>query len=228
VNFINHDSNRTNVELRWSTSSQHDLQHPEEMSIQDLKDMKHAGLMLEFVATRDIQEDDEIFLNYGERWEEAWKAHILKWQPIHSDVHHTYATVFDDMKRVIKTQREQQNYPDNLFTSCYYNYRKGGDIVRWKMTNTTMSDRNLRPCVVLDRHTDADGVILYTVGIQNRYGLAKDKRIPSGKTHVVTHVPRWGIKFTNKLFTTDQSLATAFRHEISLPDLIFPKKWLDL
>ena len=194
--------------------------------------MKHAGLMLEFVATRDIQEGDEIFLNYGDSWEAAWLFHVSKWQRDYSKQEYSYAHLFDNETKVIKTQREQhqQNtfYPDNLFTSCYYNYRKkNGHFVRWGESNTTFWDTYLRPCEVIDRKEDPQGKMLYTVVMRNRYGLSESERIPKGERHIVSDLPRQAIRFTNKIYTTDQHMENAFRHEITLPDDIFPLNWID-
>ena len=59
-------------------------------------------------------------------------------------------------------------------------------------------------------------------------GLGKEERIPRGAMHVVNHVPRHAIRFSDKLYTTDQHLPSAFRHEIALPEGTFPEAWLDL
>ena len=36
-------------------------------------------MLLDFVAIRDIHPDEEIFLDYGKAWEDAWDAHIERW-----------------------------------------------------------------------------------------------------------------------------------------------------
>ena len=35
----------------------------------------YATLVIEYVAIRDIQPDEEIFIDYGEEWDEAWVKH---------------------------------------------------------------------------------------------------------------------------------------------------------
>ncbi len=86
--------------------------------------------------------------------------------------------------------------------------------------------RNLRPCVVMDHHVGNDGELLYTVRIFNRPGLSPSTRVPTGKPHIVTGVPRFAIVFSDKLYTSDQHLENAFRQEIGLS--IFPDQWKDL
>merc|ERR1712232_1025295 len=39
------------------------------------------GVSFEIFATRDIQEGEEIFMDYGLEWETAWDDHIAQWKP---------------------------------------------------------------------------------------------------------------------------------------------------
>ena len=55
----------------------HWCEHP----IEYFESIGHAGLMFEFVALRDIQEGEEILINYGQEWQDAWDAHVAKWMP---------------------------------------------------------------------------------------------------------------------------------------------------
>ena len=48
------------------------------------------------------------------------------------------------------------------------------------------------------------------------------------KTFVVNDFPRDAIEFFNAPYTSDQNLENAFRHEIHLPDGMFPAAWLDM
>ena len=68
VNAINHSPN-PNVEIRWPSGKQHAWtdQHPV-----DILDMS-GKLRMEFVALRDIFPGDEITMNYGREWSQAWK-----------------------------------------------------------------------------------------------------------------------------------------------------------
>ena len=36
--------------------------------------------MMDFVATRDIQPDEEILIDYGIEWEKAWDEHVTAWR----------------------------------------------------------------------------------------------------------------------------------------------------
>ena len=49
------------------------------------------------------------------------------------------------------------------------------------------------------------------------------------KMEVIVHsIPPRAIEFVDLPDTKDQYLRNAFRHEIDIPDSIFPKQWMDL
>ncbi|KAL7559695.1 hypothetical protein ACA910_017598 [Epithemia clementina (nom. ined.)] len=89
VNYINHNSQAPNVRVQWP---QHELvahkpdwlhQSPEFLSwVTD-----QVGLSLEYVALRDIQPGEEVVMDYGPAWEQAWNHFVAHWQPL-SDAHH--------------------------------------------------------------------------------------------------------------------------------------------
>jgi hypothetical protein len=51
------------------------------MTVENLVLHYLVGLIMTFVATRDIQPGEEIFLDYGDSWEKAWNEHVEKWTP---------------------------------------------------------------------------------------------------------------------------------------------------
>ena len=36
---------------------------------------------MEFVAIEAIEEGEEVFIDYGEEWHDAWKRHMERWEP---------------------------------------------------------------------------------------------------------------------------------------------------
>ena len=96
---------------------------------------------------------------------------------------------------------------------------------RWKLSKGLYDLKHLRPCQVLRRNEDAKGRSAYAVKMMNRPGLPDEEVIPD-KLHIVTHVPRSAIRFSDKKGTTDMHLPTAFRHELGLD--VFPKQLMDL
>jgi hypothetical protein len=255
VGLVNHASSasnantRANVRLQWSTS---DVLHlfGQELLTKPLEEVKNyssnrSGLLLELVATRNIVKGEEIFLDYGVEWQQAWINHVQNWKPVPDADKYTPSYVMEDVVKTLRLESElvEHPYPDNVFTSCFYRYsdhkeaaekHTGGGAdeavttFRWNMTRGLFELRNLRPCKILQREQDPKQGTLFTVRIMNRYGLTADERIPKGAMHIVTHVPRRAVRFSDKLYTTDQHLENAFRHEIGIPDDIFPPQWMDL
>jgi hypothetical protein len=65
-----------NVEIRWARDGE--MGHNAswfELSPASF-DRASPGLFWDYVATRDIQEGDEIYLDYGPEWERAWSEHV--------------------------------------------------------------------------------------------------------------------------------------------------------
>jgi hypothetical protein len=234
VNLINHFP-VSNVQLRWSRASEQYLTKPFSFE-------KPPHLMMELVATKDIGEGEEVYLDYGRTWEEAWFQHKQGWKA--SDHHYTPSYVIDDAIKMMRTQQEQKGheYPSNVFTSCFYRFSDRDESekaearsisadkltsFKWKLTKGLYDLKNLRPCHVLRRIEDKKGRSAYAVQMLNRPGLSEDEIIPKNTLHIVTHVPRAAIRFSDKAGTTDQHLVTAFRHEIGLSDEVFPTAWMD-
>jgi len=230
VNLVNH-YNKPNVELQWSGS----------LNITQDDSSTQSMMLLELVAIRPIQKGEEIYLDYGSEWEDAWLKHTQDiWKP--SNKHYTPSYVMDDAIRMMRTEKEQKShpYPDNLFTSCFYRYsdrsekeRAGQNSIkkdsitsfRWKLTKGIYDLKNLRPCQVLKRMEDSSGRSAYAVRMLNRPGFENTELIPKDELHIVTHIPRAAIRFSDKVGTTDQHLLFAFRQEIGLPEELIPKSW---
>lgn len=223
VNLINHDKT-PNVKLQWAQQSLPLFSKPVFM-MQD----SSTQLLLELVALRPILKGEEIVLDYGPEWVDAWEEHKQKWKPSIDD--YQDAEQLNDSYPILQTESELRTapYPSNVFTSCFYRFNSAAyvPVAEWKSTRGLLQSSNLRPCLVMERVSRSKYDVSYTVRIFNHPGLAQSQRIPKGRSHVVRHVPRDAIVFSNKLYTTDQHLETAFRKEISLGD-IFPTEWMDL
>ena len=49
----------------------------------DFWKMDYPGaLTLEVYALRDIAADEELFLDYGQAWSQAWQQHVGRWVPV--------------------------------------------------------------------------------------------------------------------------------------------------
>ena len=243
---------RANVVLKWSEQSQQRIANMttvESLLLSDdsNKHPEQPPLMLELIATEPIALGEELYLDYGSNWKKAWYDHVKGWKP--ADQHYAPAYVLDDAVRLLRTPKELAQYPydSNIEVACFYRYSQrdefptasssssAGDketitAYKWKFTKGVYDLQTLRPCQVLQRKEDAKGRSTYAVRMFNRPGLDEDEIIPeeNKQPHLVTHVPRNAIRFVDKVHTTDQHLEWAFRHEIGLPDDVFPEAWMDL
>ncbi len=270
VNLINHGTStnldtsanqkkvkrEANVQLQWSLSDQHDGKEWQHLSFEEVKALRSntslsaSGFMMEYIATRDIQPGEEILLDYGTKWEQAWLDHAKDWEPVPNAKAYSPSYVMDDVAGLVRTEKEQAThpYPSNVMMGCFYRYsnherndgiaadakKQQGEAttVKWKMDRYTFDYDNLRPCSIMQRdekfNNQGQSQVIYTVMMKNWYGMKKEETIPKGEIHVVNSVPRQAIRFIDKMYSTDQHLANAFRHEIQIPDDVFPSQWLDL
>jgi hypothetical protein len=77
--LINHDSKNPNTRVVWSKQHRHAewLEKP----IDEWCGTMHNGLNFDYVALRDIEQGEEITIDYGPEWEEAWQKHVETFDP---------------------------------------------------------------------------------------------------------------------------------------------------
>mmetsp|Transcript_17838 Transcript_17838/g.48513 ORF Transcript_17838/g.48513 Transcript_17838/m.48513 type:complete len:842 (+) Transcript_17838:153-2678(+) len=78
VNFINHNGREANAYIRWPDPGHPAaMRDPQEWLERDPLDVlnESGSVMMEIVALRDLKPGEEIFLDYGPAWEEAWQKH---------------------------------------------------------------------------------------------------------------------------------------------------------
>ena len=82
--YMNHHSDnlKRNVEVMWTEDEQTSANLLRPISWFQESDQSYFALIsVDFVATRDIQRGEEMFVNYGREWEAAWQAHLEHWTP---------------------------------------------------------------------------------------------------------------------------------------------------
>jgi len=234
VNFVNNhlDKSKVNARIQWSTSKHH-LKDWENDSVEDILNREHNGLMLELVATKNIEQGDEVFLDYGSRWDMAWKAYVENWSPPANshDFQNVQELNANEIVRTIEELREKA-YGYNVKTFCrldvglFFNdaYRRGGKVFfRWDDYYVDKDDKERDEnrtieCAVERRYEDAnkEGVYLYVVILTFHANNTK-------KELFLKDTPRWAIEFIS-----DEFLDNAFRHAIDIADDIFPATWKDV
>ena len=221
VNYINHNKTRANVKLQWADHgvTSHNatwLQMTPELMEGNVK----VNLALDYVATKDIQQGDELFLDYGDEWENAWIAHSEHWEQEY--VGHrwkNYISAFEynqeHVNDPVRTDEEQKEnpYPDNLQIRCHaglwFNAKNSSEYEQlvWKGDNLGF------PCRIF-RRNDMD----QTYGVIVIFRETEQVLRRSG-------VPRTAITFADLPYSTDMHLEGTFRHPLMLPDHLIPNAW---
>lgn len=117
VAFINH-STKPNVGLRWSSSNFHQSSLLETSQSEFKKKVWPGALILEFYALRFIRPGEELLLDYGPTWDQAWKEHVTNWKPRNKKTY-VYPSDLDetvDLRTV--SEQESKPYAPNLATIC--------------------------------------------------------------------------------------------------------------
>jgi hypothetical protein len=230
VNFINHNSGtKANAAVRWSNQAYEEEWLEMNPNLLLESTVTH-GLVLEYVALRDILPGEEIFIDYGEEWTQAWEKHVSDWKPENKDYVPAYEYRRLHVEEPIRTEDEQVSdpYPENLRTACYFGATEevSEDNVEWSSDNFSC----LRPCVVKERYEygEEDEGLLYTVVVYPM-GIALEpeycQSIPEeGLT--VTRLPMSAVTVIDKPYSTDIHMQSAFRHEIGVPADIYPEVWM--
>lgn len=233
VNYVNNnvDKSKVNAVVQWSPSSFHNKSWEDDDVEEILK--RGRGLMLELIATSDIMEGEEIFLDYGARWDEAWDNHVRNWVPPKGDDYTPVQLLA--IQEEIRTEDEQKDdpYPGNVVLMCTAKsgftdaFNKQTLELSWNQYSFDTEDDEWRdavkngvfPCNILERYQNPNGAkneTLYRV------------QFVGNEIFSLRDVPRRAITFADKKYTSNLHLETAFRHEIHIPDAIFPKKWMNL
>jgi hypothetical protein len=230
VNFINHHRKKANAFIDWSTEIESDKSFFEMDPNLLVNVAARRSLVLDIVAMRDIQPGEEIFLDYGDLWVAAWEKHVREWIPA-EDEDYVDAATYNSLHagEPIKTVLEQSfdPYPQNLQTVCYYMATESMEG-KTEVDFTPDNYNCLRPCTVTKRSEDETGAVEYTATI---FPIANNMVNP-----YCLHIPMEGIP-VNKLpvytvrlmdahYTTDQHMRQSFRHEIGVPEDLYPARWM--
>lgn len=225
VNYINHNQTLANVRVKWS---QHGLTGHNDswfnLTPPELESTYRPNLAMDYVALRDIQEGEELFMDYGNEFEESWRRHMINWKPLPSARSYVSAHDFNIIvaKAPLRTEQEQNwdPYPSNLQLRCHPSILNEG----WR---ESMSDSVIQvwpldeigySCRVL-RRTYEDNADLYEVLVLQSHDAG------NATQHNRSGVPRHAMSFFDRPHTTDMHLRNAFRFPIMIPDDIFPQAW---
>jgi len=198
----------------------------------------NPGLAFDFVATRDINEGEEIFIDYGVDWEAAWKTYKDTWVPPAQEDAEQYIPLSvllrDGIELRTVADLKHNPYPSHILQVCLFvdkydddtestRYERNDDadlvIENGSMFNTSqfsMLDGILPfyPCDILEKDEASS---LLTIRIDPVFD--GDDRV------MIKNYPVEFVRFRIAEYYSDQHLRHAFRHHISIPDDLFPDQW---
>jgi hypothetical protein len=225
TSLINHDSVDPNTKIVWAKDEH--MGHPEwrNQSNEVWGAEEHAGLSFDFVALRDIAPGEEVMINYGPEWEQAWNEHTCQfgW---HSQWRQNYIPAFE-INKMIDNQLYMTQELDYASVGVCLFCRK--QIVLWAGINlptegsaslVDWEENEIVPCRILQRN---DGDSTYITEIFERKELltqSKDVLVA-----IVFNLPRNAFHFLDEKYQRDHHQRWSFRHDMRIPDEIFSHAW---
>lgn len=263
ANYINHHST-PNVKIQWHEPPSHvtptkrqSYHHPELFDVLPsvVANVHGMGLVLDYVALRDIEPSEEIFIDYGPEWKRAWEKHVYAWKPSLSDymTASEYEQEYDT--EVLRTLKEQHDhpYPSSILFICRFSADwddPPADAGRIEHMYTQDIDHSCQtPCTIQDRY-EIKGIIegdlfhhmpdlshddprLKTIDFYRVILLEQDDNDSQEydckivpEVEYEYHLPRGAISIVDKPYSTTMSQSNAFRHHIGTGDL-YPDTWLE-
>ena len=231
-NYINHNQDAANVRLRWGRpETGNHMSELLNVSVAEIaKSDSTSKLAMELVATRDILKGEEILMDYGDEWQTAWEAHLASWQPPTRIPAKLAAELNNETKlRTTFEELTERHYPATVDLFCDTLVRNPD--TQWKehyaagtlKEHLASKDAAWWPCEILRYKMDpATGQVLYTIHMFEWNGEQVQNSI------LVEDVPREIFHFVDQPYTSDNLMPLAFRHDIRIPDELFPKAWRNL
>jgi hypothetical protein len=216
VNFVNHNQTMANVKIQWADPARSNhMPHLLDFSLAYLETDKTAKLAFEMVATKPIKRGEEVFLNYGDAWEEAWQTHLSRWKPVPGSAAYIPAFRLQETETRFKTVFEQVSdpYPPNIKLEVMEQFFHDGWQDAYEDDTPSIDFAGGRRNVdILRVEEDDDGNFWYTV-------------VDHDEDEIYEDLPHEAFRFVDHPHTTDMYLGNAFRHDIRIPDEIFPLAW---
>jgi hypothetical protein len=208
-----------------------------EWTADEVADTHGMGLMMDIVALKTIQPNEEILVDYGVDWMEAYNAHVRSWSP--KEGTYKSASGYSSDGALVRTELEQKHtpYPETLRVMCFYDKKlwfetaSGDPTTEHRSSWASIDDTDhvcMRPCTVLERTntgTESNDA-LYTVEMVPGDNSEVYRRCHLSRVTVVSDMPRHAIQILDRPYTADVFLPDAFRHAMGVPDGFYPESWM--
>ena len=222
--LINHSKDNFNTKVTWSED--HRMRHPEwfNMTLGEWTSEYHTGLQIDFVATRDIEPDEEILIDYGLLWQSSWDKHVKEFtferyrSKHYMPAYELNELVFDyDFK--LRTEKDREYELDGVQLYCR----------RWYLDERIFIEHALeveglhlydQPCSIIRKMNNDSYVVRLSRLIDDNDNLSTSRE--SEKAVIFWGIPRDAFFFEDLPYTRDMHQEWTFRHPMMIPDEIFP------
>lgn len=247
VAAVNHDSAHANAYWSWSSRNADDVwtQSPRELLTPLSKD-----ILVELHADRQIEPGEEILIDYGQAWQQAWEDYVEMWE-VPEDLSPTAAWLNERLEAPRTPEElETDPYPKNVRVYCFVaGVQDPAGNIRWKEHAGLFDTIQLffectiesRVAETVEESVTSEGKKALKLNQRplTRAGLAslmeqgrEDEvrynimlRKGDQTTLMIKSVPRRAIRFVDQAYTSDLHHPDSFRHEMR--GLDFPVAWLD-
>ena len=239
VTLINHGGVDANARLEWADADDI-FSNPDkylEKSVEKMMRVKEPVLVVKIVAKRQINDGEEITINYGTSWQTAWDAYELNWKKTREGKPHPLKAF--DLRKMYKNKpleifaTESENiYPEDVIPACFLDTMDFPDGTQ--MTHQEFGTE-MNQFLAPNRYEDYDSRSLYYVqGVLDRVeapGFFYNYTVRASIGPLehdfadVHHVPHSVCTFFDREYTSDIHLDDAFRHFIGMPDSMIPSNW---
>jgi len=222
TSLINHSKENANARIKWSDRSTRRpewlMQHPSEW----IHEMT-AGLAFDLVATRDIRRGEEVLIDYGDEWEQAWRAHVEQWERPMNAEKYMPAYMLERFQK-LRTTGEGSYSSETKDIFCRDEYRIFAGLEK--------AEYHLHSCRIAERFRDPKtGEYRYVAEIMERIEYmnvaGKHDSCQEEFREVLFDVPRDCFFIEDAFYSRDHAQPWSFRHDMRLPDSLFPDAWID-
>ena len=239
ISLINHGSTRegkSNARLSWSEHAFLENDHAVQDIPLDEWDLEYDPKVIMLLnATRDIEKDEEIFIDYGPAWVEAWNKHVSafrgdgSWPLKAEDARPKYK----NQPYPVDLRKDDMPYPAGVATTCFIESEEvpdgeptrsseGQSILQWAgpATLEEYKGNNMDVCDLISRQEDPEHFYTYTVATRSK---EEEKEVI-----IVKGVPHAAIWLVDRPYSSDIHAKGVFRQWIAIEDELFPQAWRDL
>mmetsp|Transcript_8650 Transcript_8650/g.21694 ORF Transcript_8650/g.21694 Transcript_8650/m.21694 type:complete len:707 (+) Transcript_8650:194-2314(+) len=228
TSLVNHDGMDPNTKVVWAKDSE--MTHPEwrRKPIQEWAYEETAGLSFNYVALRDIEEREEITIDYGSEWSKAWSDHRRRRR--RSRASYVPAAELNERFDIpaVRDQRYSMDHSNHgVFMYCRLEFLEWSgidDLVQNTSQKQLLdwSGHEIRRCRIRQKNEDERYLTEVVDRLDDGHNMTTEFIVA-----VAFAFPREALYFEDIPYQRDHHQRWSFRHDMRISDDLFPKAWKD-